>query len=94
MHALDKEHFCSETDLSHGGGKVPVNAVLMSFPDEAPAMTTNNSEFKAISVDELHLACVLDEEGREIPITREMIELACISLIDNFRIPRGNLLNY
>jgi hypothetical protein len=63
----------------------------MSCPDEEPAMITSDTEFKAISVDELHLACVLDEDGREIPITREMIENACISLIDNFRIPRGAL---
>lgn len=51
-------------------------------------MTTNDKEFKAISADELHRACVLDEHGREIPITREMIEKACLSLMDNFHIPR------
>lgn len=59
---------------------------------EELAMTTNDKEFTAISADELHRACVLDEHGREIPITREMIEKACTSLIDNFRIPgRGSI---
>lgn len=55
-------------------------------------MTTNESEFKAM-VDELHLACVVDEEGREIPITREMIEKACTSLTDTFHVARGGSLN-
>jgi hypothetical protein len=93
LHTPEKEHFCSETDLSHGGSKVPVNAVLMSCPDEELAMTTNDTKFNAISVDELHLACVLDEHGHEIPITREMIEKACGSLIENLRTPRVGSLN-
>jgi len=87
------EHFCAETDLSHGASKVPVDAVLMSCTDEELAMTTSDKEFKTISADELHLACVVDENGREIPITREMIENACTSLVDNFRVPRGNSFN-
>lgn len=65
----------------------------MSCLNEELAMTTNDKEFKAIAADELYLACVLDENGREIPITREMIENACTSLVDNFRVPRGNSFN-
>lgn len=57
-------------------------------------MTTNDVEFKVISVEELHRACVLDEHGREILITPEMIEKACVSLTDNFRVPRCKSVNW
>jgi hypothetical protein len=56
-------------------------------------MIANEVEFKVISVDELHRACVLDEHGREILITPEMIEKACVSLVDNFRVPRYSAIN-
>lgn len=51
-------------------------------------MNSNEFNFKALSMDELHSACIIDECGREIPITHEMIESACGSLADTFRVPR------
>jgi hypothetical protein len=68
--------------LSHGSRKVPDDAV-----DEELSMATSNAELQTI-VNELHLACVLDEHGKEVPITREMIERACLSLLE--RCDSGN----
>lgn len=84
----DKKHFVLKW-ICH---MAAVLLQLMQSPEEL-AMTTNDKEFKAISTDELHRACVLDEQGREIPITRDMIEQACKSLIGNFHIPSGNSIN-
>lgn len=33
-----------------------------------------------LNVDPLHSACVVDENGREIPITRDMIRQSCEQL--------------
>ncbi len=43
-------------------------------------MTANNKANNSKIESDLHRAAIIDEHGREIPITRKMIDIACENL--------------
>lgn len=46
-------------------------------------MNTNYHQTDALNADELHSARYIDEDGNEIPITRDMIDKSCRILVRN-----------
>lgn len=50
-------------------------------------MSSIDPDSKTFSDEALHTACFIDDSGREVPITPEMIDSACLFLADAFRVP-------
>jgi len=71
------------TGLSHHGGKVRLEAAS----NEELVMSSIDLGTKTFTDETLHSACFIDESGREVPITPEMIDSACRFLADTFRVP-------
>lgn len=48
-------------------------------------MNTEQRLTDVLNADELHCAFLIDEDGNEIPITRDMIDLSCEGLAFTYK---------